>query len=65
MKGSGSDLGTMQAKHFTGLRMEDIRPLIEREDMSDEDMVAYLTHCMVDTSIRAFDRNIAACISPV
>lgn len=48
VKGSGSDLGTMQAKHFTGLRMEDIRPLIERDDMSDEEMVAYLTHCMID-----------------
>lgn len=50
VKGSGSDLGTMQAKHFTGLRMDDIRPLYERDDMSDEDMVAYLTHCMIDSN---------------
>jgi rhamnulose-1-phosphate aldolase/alcohol dehydrogenase len=49
VKGSGSDLGTMQAKHFTGLRMDDIRPLFERDDMSDEEMVAYLTHCMIDS----------------
>jgi rhamnulose-1-phosphate aldolase/alcohol dehydrogenase len=48
VKGSGSDLGTMQAKHFTGLRMEDIRPLIERPAMTDEEMVAYLAHCMID-----------------
>jgi rhamnulose-1-phosphate aldolase/alcohol dehydrogenase len=48
VKGSGSDLGTMQAKHFTGLRMEDIRPLIERPTMTDEEMVAYLAHCMID-----------------
>ncbi|MEW9669363.1 bifunctional aldolase/short-chain dehydrogenase [Ammoniphilus sp. 3BR4] len=48
VKGSGSDLATMKAGNFTGLRMEDIRPLFEREDMSDEEMVAYLAHCMID-----------------
>jgi rhamnulose-1-phosphate aldolase/alcohol dehydrogenase len=49
VKGSGSDLATMEAKNFTGLRMEDIRPLMEREEMSDEEMVAYLSHCMIDS----------------
>ncbi|MBO0796055.1 MAG: class II aldolase/adducin family protein, partial [Ktedonobacteraceae bacterium] len=49
VKGSGSDLATMQARHFTGLRLEDVRPLIERPAMSDEDMVAYLAHCMFDS----------------
>ncbi|WP_166245010.1 bifunctional aldolase/short-chain dehydrogenase [Paenibacillus turpanensis] len=48
VKGSGSDLATMKAGNFTGLRMEDIRPLFERESMSDEEMVAYLGHCMID-----------------
>lgn len=48
VKGSGSDLATMKAQHFTGLRLEDIRPLIEREEMSDEEMVEYLSHCMID-----------------
>jgi len=48
VKGSGSDLATMKAHNFTGLRMEDIRPLFERDDMSDEEMVAYLAHCMID-----------------
>lgn len=48
VKGSGSDLATMKAQHFTGLRMDDIRPLFEREDMSDEEMVAYLANCMID-----------------
>ncbi len=48
VKGSGSDLATMKAHNFTGLRMEDIRPLFEREEMSDEEMVAYLAHCMID-----------------
>jgi rhamnose utilization protein RhaD (predicted bifunctional aldolase and dehydrogenase) len=49
VKGSGSDLGTMQAKHFTGLRLDDIIPLIERDSMSDEEMVAYLANCMIDS----------------
>ncbi len=49
VKGSGSDLATMQARHFTALNLEDVRPLIEREEMSDEEMVAYLGHCMLDS----------------
>ncbi|MBB3111119.1 rhamnulose-1-phosphate aldolase/alcohol dehydrogenase [Paenibacillus phyllosphaerae] len=49
VKGSGSDLGTMKAGNFTGLRMDDIRPLIEREAMTDEEMVAYLGNCMIDS----------------
>ncbi|GMK43292.1 putative oxidoreductase YuxG [Paenibacillus glycanilyticus] len=48
VKGSGSDLGSMKAANFTGLRMEDIRPLFERDAMSDEEMVAYLGNCMID-----------------
>jgi hypothetical protein len=40
VKGSGSDLASMKADNFTGLRMEDIRPLYEKSEMSDEDMVA-------------------------
>ena len=49
VKGSGSDLATMKAHNFTGLNLEDIRPLFEREEMSDEDMVAYLSYCMIDS----------------
>ncbi|GLX71235.1 bifunctional aldolase/short-chain dehydrogenase [Paenibacillus glycanilyticus] len=48
VKGSGSDLGSMKAANFTGLRMEDIRPLFEREAMTDEEMVAYLGNCMIE-----------------
>ena len=49
VKGSGSDLGTMQAKHFTALRMDDVRPLFERDVMPDEEMVPYLVNSMVDS----------------
>ena len=48
VKGSGSDLATMKAHHFTCLRLDDIRPLMDRAEMSDEEMVAYLSHCMID-----------------
>ncbi|MDF2814716.1 MAG: yuxG [Paenibacillus sp.] len=48
VKGSGSDLASMKAGNFTGLRMDDIRPLFERAEMPDEEMVAYLANCMID-----------------
>lgn len=50
VKGSGSDLATMDASNFTGLRLDDIKPLLSREDMSDEDMTVYLQHCMIDVN---------------
>ncbi|WP_283153769.1 bifunctional aldolase/short-chain dehydrogenase [Guptibacillus hwajinpoensis] len=49
VKGSGSDLATMGGKDFTGLKMDDILPLMEREEMKDEEMVEYLSHCMIDS----------------
>src|SRR5215218_5189514 len=42
VKGSGSDLATMGPEHFTGLRLDEVLPLLDLESMSDEDMVAYL-----------------------
>ena len=48
IKGSGSDLATMEGKDFTPLRLEETLPLIEREEMSDEDMVAHLARCQID-----------------
>lgn len=50
VKGSGSDLATMKAHNFTGLKLEDIKPLMERDEMLDEEMVAYLSHCMIDST---------------
>ncbi|GGH21119.1 bifunctional aldolase/short-chain dehydrogenase [Paenibacillus segetis] len=48
VKGSGSDLATMKANNFTGLKLEDISQLFQLDEMNDEDMVAYLGHCMFD-----------------
>jgi rhamnulose-1-phosphate aldolase/alcohol dehydrogenase len=45
VKGSGSDVATIPEKGFAGLRMAEILPLMGREAMSDEEMVAYLAHC--------------------
>lgn len=48
VKGSGSDLATVTEASFTGLYMDDILPLIERERMSDTEMVDYLAHCFYE-----------------
>jgi rhamnulose-1-phosphate aldolase/alcohol dehydrogenase len=48
VKGSGSDLATMERESFTPLRMEEMLPLFERDEMSDEDMVAHLARCQTD-----------------
>ena len=51
VKGSGSDLATMGREHFTGLRLDEVLPLIERDEMSDEAMVAYLARCQLDPAM--------------
>ena len=51
VKGSGSDLATMTEQDFTGLRLQEVLPLMERKEMSDEDMVAYLARCQLEPSM--------------
>jgi rhamnulose-1-phosphate aldolase/alcohol dehydrogenase len=49
IKGSGSDLKSIEGKHFAGVVVEDVRPLLERkEEMDDDAMVAYLANCLTD-----------------
>ena len=48
VKGSGSDLATMGPQHFTPLRMEEMLPLLDRDEMNDEEMVAHLARCQID-----------------
>lgn len=43
VKASGSDLATVTEKGFAGLRLADILPLLEREKMTDEEMIEYLS----------------------
>jgi len=46
VKGSGSDLKSITAKDFPGVRMEEILALLEREMMGDQEMVEYLAHSL-------------------
>src|SRR5438552_5710803 len=48
VKGSGSDLKSIQRKDFPGVRMDDILCLLDRQDMGDQEMVDYLAHSLVD-----------------
>lgn len=50
VKGSGSDLASIQPASFTALNLQDIRQLCARDEMSDEEMVRYLANCMIDAS---------------
>lgn len=44
VKASGSDVATMREKDFAALRQDDITPLFAREAMTDDEMLAYLSH---------------------
>jgi rhamnulose-1-phosphate aldolase/alcohol dehydrogenase len=48
VKGSGSDLATMGREHFTPLRLDEALAVFDRDEMSDEDMVAHLARCQTD-----------------
>ena len=50
VKGSGSDLKSIQAKDFPGVRMEDVTALLERLDMGNQEMVDYLAHALQEPS---------------
>jgi rhamnulose-1-phosphate aldolase/alcohol dehydrogenase len=48
VKGSGSDLKSVQKKDFPGVRMDDIEALLPRGDMDDAEMVDYLRFALQD-----------------
>src|SRR5256884_7812979 len=48
VKGSGSDLKSVQRRDFPGVRMDDILALLPRQDMGDAEMVEYLAHGLLD-----------------
>src|SRR3989449_6485209 len=48
VKGSGSDLKTIRAEQFPGIRLDDLETLEQRDSMTDEEMVAYLVHCLME-----------------
>jgi rhamnulose-1-phosphate aldolase/alcohol dehydrogenase len=48
VKGSGTDLATIGRGGFTTLRLADLALLQERDEMSDEEMMAFMRACMLD-----------------
>src|SRR5205809_5194313 len=48
VKGSGSDLKSIQRKDFPGVRLDDILALLDRDDMGDQEMVDYLAHGLIE-----------------
>ncbi|NDJ63354.1 MAG: bifunctional aldolase/short-chain dehydrogenase [Chloroflexi bacterium] len=48
VKASGSDVLTIKEKQFALLKMDEIEPLFARDEMTDEDMVAYLEHTVFE-----------------
>lgn len=48
VKGTGSDLKAIVPRDFPALRMDDLLSLLEREQMSDEDMVEYLDYVLLE-----------------
>lgn len=48
VKGSGSDLASIGPAGYAPLRLDDVRNLAERPTMTDDEMVAYLQHCLLD-----------------
>jgi rhamnulose-1-phosphate aldolase/alcohol dehydrogenase len=47
VKGSGTDLATITPLGFSGLRLDELLPLRERDAMDDASMVDYLLQCAV------------------
>jgi len=48
IKGSGSDLRTIEPRDFPGIRLDDLEPLYDRAAMTDDEMVDWLVHCLMD-----------------
>lgn len=48
VKGSGSDMGTSVARDYPALRLAELTALAEIEEMTDEEMVAYVARALVD-----------------
>ena len=52
VKGSGTDLRTITRAGFPGVELEPVLELRSRSSMSDEEMVEYLAHCLVDLNAK-------------
>ena len=52
VKGSGSDMKSIAAAEYAGVRLDYVRALMKRESMSDEEMVDFLARSLVDPKSR-------------
>jgi rhamnulose-1-phosphate aldolase/alcohol dehydrogenase len=50
VKGSGSDLKSIQKKDFPGVLIDDIQALLARDDVPDQEMVDYFAHALLEPS---------------
>ena len=50
IKGSGSDLKSIEAKDFPGVHLDKVLTLLDRQHMSDEEMVDFLDHCLMESN---------------
>jgi rhamnulose-1-phosphate aldolase/alcohol dehydrogenase len=48
IKGSGVDLASVVPAGFAPLRLDDVRDLAQRPAVTDDEMVDYLRHCLLD-----------------
>lgn len=48
VKGSGSDMADCSCASFAGLKLDEVLPLMQREEMTDEEMVEYLGRCVFE-----------------
>ncbi|MBI3313794.1 MAG: bifunctional rhamnulose-1-phosphate aldolase/short-chain dehydrogenase [Candidatus Omnitrophica bacterium] len=48
IKGSGSDLKVSTRKDYPPVALDDLLDIFKREQMTDEEMVDYVTHCLLD-----------------
>ncbi len=48
IKGSGSDMKSAQRRDFPAVRLDDLLPLFDKDDMSDDEMVRYVRHTLLD-----------------
>jgi rhamnulose-1-phosphate aldolase/alcohol dehydrogenase len=52
VKGSGTDLRTITREGFPGVDLDPVLELRSRKAMTDEEMVEYLAHCLVDLNAK-------------
>ena len=50
VKASGADLASITEPGFPALGLDDLRLLLERDEMSDQEMLEYIRSCALDSN---------------